>query len=336
MANPLKRPIQGIDRFQQGRRWLAFPFATARKFGDDQAGNLAARVAYYGFFSLFPLLLVFVTILGLVLRGHPGLQHRVVNSALANFPVIGSDLKTNVHALSSHATLALVVGIVFAVLAGVRVVKAMENALNTVWNVPFKNRPNYVFSTLRAIVMLVVLGVITLVSAGAASVGGGSSTWWWVAGGAILSLLFNFALFMLAFRILTTASVSWGDVLPGAVVGAVFWTILQSLGGYYIGHQVKGATGTYGTFAVVVGLLTWICLGAQLTLYAAEINAVKVNGLWPRSILRTPPTEADQRELRQLAEVQERRPGQEVVTSLPGEGGPQLPRERPDEVRKAG
>ena len=335
MADPLRRPLLGIDRFQQRRRWLALPFATAKKFGDDQAGNLAALVAYYGFFSLFPLLLVFVTILGMVLRGHPVLQHRVVNSALANFPVIGSDLRNNVHALSSHTTPALVVGIVIAVWAGLRVVKAMENGLNTVWNVPFKDRPSFLVSTLRAVVMLAVFGTITLVSAGAASVGAGSSTWWWIAGGAVLSLLFNFALFMLAFRILTVAPVSWGDVLPGAVVGAVFWTILQSLGGYYIGHQVKGATGTYGTFAVVVGLLTWIYLGAQITLYAAEINVVRAHALWPRSILRRPPTEADQRELSRLAKVEERRPGQQVETTMPDEGGRQVDQERPEELRRA-
>src|SRR5579875_2273318 len=107
MGNALRR----FDAFQQKHAWLAFPLAIVKKSSDDQAGNLAALVAYYGFFSLFPLLLVLVTILGIVLRGNPSLQHQIVTSALANFPVIGSDLRTNVHSLSSHSALSLVIGI---------------------------------------------------------------------------------------------------------------------------------------------------------------------------------------------------------------------------------
>src|SRR5437870_4011296 len=89
----IDRPLKAIDDVQQRRRWLAFPFAVLKKFGDDQAGNLAALIAYYGFFSLFPLLLVFVTVLGYVLRGHPALLASIQNSTLAKFPVVGSDIK---------------------------------------------------------------------------------------------------------------------------------------------------------------------------------------------------------------------------------------------------
>ena len=75
--NAIQRTLQRIDAFQQRRKWLAFPFAVVKKFGDDRAGNLAALIAYYGFFSLFPLLLVMVSVLGFILRGHPDLQSRI-------------------------------------------------------------------------------------------------------------------------------------------------------------------------------------------------------------------------------------------------------------------
>jgi YihY family inner membrane protein len=317
MGNLLRRTANGIDGYQQRHRWLAFSYATIRKFVDDGAGRLAALIAYYGFFSLFPLLLVLVSVVGLVLHGDPGFQHRVVNSALANFPVVGPDLRRNVHALSTHATLTLTVGTMLAIWAGLGVVRAAEHALNTVWNVPFRNRPSFVFSVVRGLLMLAVLGIVTVVAAGVAGVGAGIHGWYWTVAGIALSLPLNLLLFMLAFKILTSAPLAWSDVWPGAAVAAVVWTVLQTVGGYYVGHQLKGASSTYGTFAIVIGLLAWMYLGAQVTLFAAEVNVVKLNRLWPRSITREPPTLADERELERLAKVEERWPGQVVETTVP-------------------
>ena len=78
----LLAPVKKFDGFQQRNRALRVPFAVIKKFGDDQAGSLAALVAYYAFFSLFPLLLVFVTVLGFVLHGDPSAQKSVANSVL--------------------------------------------------------------------------------------------------------------------------------------------------------------------------------------------------------------------------------------------------------------
>lgn len=313
--NPAQKALEGVDRFQQRRRWLAFPYAVVKKSGDDQAANLAALVAYYGFFSLFPLMLVFVTILGIALRGNVSLQQSLANSALANFPVIGADISKNIHSLQGGG-LALAIGIALTLWSGLGVVKVMQTAMNTVWNVPYKYRPNFLLATLRALIMLVVLGVITVASAAAGSAGAGSDTWWWAVIGILVSLALNFVLFMLAFRILTAEDVSWADVRPGAIVGAVAWTLLQALGGYYVGHQLKGASNTYGTFAVVIGLLAWIYLGAQITLLAAEINVVKKRRLWPRGMVQPPLTEADARALTHYAKQEERRPEEEVIVDI--------------------
>jgi YihY family inner membrane protein len=316
--NAAEKAVRGADRFHQRRRWLAFPYAVVKKFGDDEAGNLAALVAYYGFFSVFPLLLVFVTILGMVLRGNTGLQDSIVQSALAKFPVIGTQISNNIHSLTGSG-LALGVGIALSLWAGLGVVKVMQTAMNTVWNVPYRYRPNFLRSTIRALIMLVVLGVITVASAAAGSVGAASHTWWWMVIGLIVSLVLNFVLFMLAFRILTTENVSWGDVRPGAIIGAVAWTVLQALGGYYVAHQLRGASDTYGTFATVIGLLAWIYLGAQVTLLAAEVNVVKKRRLWPRGIVQPPLTEADEQALSDYAKQQERRPEERVDVTIEAE-----------------
>jgi YihY family inner membrane protein len=207
--------------------------------------------------------------------------------------------------------LALGIGIALSLWAGLGVLKAMQTAMNTVWNVPYRYRPNFLKATLRAVMMLVVL-VITAASAAAGSVRAGSGTWWWAAIGIFLSLILNLVLFMLAFRILTTEDVSWADVRLGAIIAAVAWTVLQAVGGYYVSHQLKGASETYGTFATVIGLLAWISLGAQVTLLAAEGNVVKKRHLWPRGIVQPPLTEADERALTDYAKQEERRPEEEV------------------------
>ena len=139
------RSVQRLDRFQQRHRVLAFPFAVRQKFAEDQGGYLAASVTYYAFFSIFPLLLVLVTLLGYALEGDPDLQRRVLDSALADFPVIGPQLEDNVHSLTGSAA-ALVIGIGVAVWAGTGVALAVENALDHIWGVPIRRRANPLMS----------------------------------------------------------------------------------------------------------------------------------------------------------------------------------------------
>jgi YihY family inner membrane protein len=305
------RLLRRADEKHRQRAWIAFPYAVMKKFGDDQAGNLAALIAYYGFLSLFPLMLVLVTLLGLLLRDNPELQDTIQTSALATFPVLGDQISSNVDSLRGSG-LALGIGLGLALWAGLGVMKVLQTAMNAVWNVPFRARPNFWVSLLRAIVMLFVLGVITMASAAAGSVGGGSDSWLLGIFGIAMSVVLNLVLFLLAFRILTSEDVTWGVVFPGALVAALAWTTLQAIGGYIVSHQLQGASPTYGTFAIVIGLLAWIYLGAQMTLIAAEVNVVRKRRLWPRAIVQPPLTEADERALKSYAEQEERRPEEHV------------------------
>jgi YihY family inner membrane protein len=310
-----ERLLRRVDRQHQQRAWIAFPYAVMKKFGDDQAGNLAALIAYYGFLSLFPLMLVLVTLLGMVLRNNPGLQDTIRTSALANFPVIGDEISKNVHSLRGSG-LALGIGLALALWAGLGVMKVSQNAMNAVWNVPYRRRPNFLRSLLRAVLLLLVLGVITLASAAAGSIGAGSDSWLVGIAGIAISIVLNLVLFLLAFRILTTENVTWGDVFPGALIAALAWTALQAVGGYIVSHQLQGASDTYGTFAMVIGLLAWIYLGAQITLFAAEVNVVRKRRLWPRAIVQPPLTDADERALKSYAKQEERRPEEDVIVRI--------------------
>jgi YihY family inner membrane protein len=306
----LLAPIKRFDAFQQRSRTLRVPFAVVKKFGDDQAGSLAALVAYYAFFSLFPLLLVFVTVLGFVLNGDPSAQKSVENSVLGQFPIISNQIKG--HHLQGHAV-SLVIGIVTTLLAGFGITGAAQNAFNRVWAVPFKHRPNFWQSRLRSLLLLLSLGGLFLAGTVASGlVSGGLGGPLLKLAGIVISLAVNFALFVAAFKLLTSADLRARDLVWGAGFAAVAWEVLQVLGGIYIHHVVSKASDTYGTFALVIGVLAWLHLGAQLTLYGAELNSVLARKLYPRSLLGPPETEADQSTLRRLAEVEERSDHEQV------------------------
>jgi YihY family inner membrane protein len=307
-------PVKRFDRFQQRHRGLAIPMAVIRKFGQDGAGRQAALVAYYAFFSLFPLLLVFVTILGYVLQHNPGELTSVENSVRANFPAVGSYLKFS----SLHGSLlALILGVLTSLWSGLGVTNAAQNAFDTVWAVPFKERPDFLQTRLRGLMLLVSLGLLFLVATAASGLvtGGLGGAGAKVAGIAV-SLLANIVLFLAAFRLMTSRTVRTSCLWVGVLVAAVFWTILQAVGGLYVGHTLKHLPAGYTSFAFVIGLLVWLHLGAQMTLYAAEVNVVVERRLWPRSLLGPPVEPADQRALTDLAKVEERHPAEIVDVSF--------------------
>ncbi len=305
----LLRPVRAFDRRQQAHRWLAIPIAVVKKFSDDGAGGLAALIAYYAFFSLFPLLLVFTTILGFVLQGDSGAQQSIRSSVLGHFPIIGGQLQSE----QLHGrTIALVIGTVASLWAGLGVTQAAQNAFDTVWAVPRKQRPDFLRKRLRGFALVAVLGVMFLISSLVSGlVTGGLGGVALKIVGIALSLLINLVLFAAAFRLLTVATVPSRCLWIGVVAGSVLWEILQVLGGYYVGHVIRHASSTYGLFALVIGLLAWLHLGAQTTLYAAEINVVLTRGLWPRSIF-SPEVPADERALTALAKVEERSDREQV------------------------
>jgi YihY family inner membrane protein len=265
--------------------------AVWKKFSDDQAGDLAALVAYYSFASLFPLLLVFVTVLDIVLGSHPALRDQVLSSTFAQFPVVGPQMKSNVHSLNQTGT-ALAVGLLLTFLGARGVAGAVQNALNSVWDVPRERRPGFPWSLLRGITLIIVVGlgvIATSLLSGLAAGAGHSLTG---AGGGVpaiaVSLLLNIGLFWLGFRLATASEVSTGDLFPGALLAAIAWQVLQLIGGYIIGHQITRSSSLYGAFAVVLGLLAWLYLQAQITLYAVEANVVRARRLWPRSLTVSP------------------------------------------------
>jgi YihY family inner membrane protein len=303
-----KHVLRIVDRFQQRRRCLAVPVAVAKKFGDDQGGNLAALIAFRAFFSLFPLLLLLTTVLGYVLAGNPGLREEAVHSALVQFPVIGEQIQ--VSSLEGSGV-ALAIGIAGSLWAGFGVVLATEAALDRVWAVPFRDRPGFLESRLRALGLLAVLGTLTLASTVASGLAGGGAGPLGPAGGIAISVAINLLVFAAVFSLLGTRSAPFSRLLPGVVLAAVCWSGLQLAGGYFVSHEVRNAAPAYGTFALVLGLLVWVNLGATLTVLSAELNVVRARRLWPRSLLGVDRDE-DERVMRALAEAEARDESQRI------------------------
>lgn len=313
MASPLKGLIERVDGYQRRHPWLGFPIGVVKKFGDDDAGKQAALIAYYAFFSIFPLMLVMVTLLGFFLGKSSHLADEVVHSVISRFPIIGNQVKQNVHSLKGSG-IALAIGIVGALWGGMGVVQAAQGAMDAVWHVPRKERPNFIKSRTRALVLLLVLGagvVGSVVLTSLATAGTGHSIWT-KALALVISTVVNFAVFLAAMKLLTVADVSWGQLLPGAVVAAVAGIVLQAIGGYIVGHTFQNASNTYGFFGVVIAMLSWIYLQAQVFLLAAEVNTVRAYRVWPRGLDADDPTDGDKLVLKGLAQTEERREDEDV------------------------
>ncbi|HYN17504.1 MAG TPA: YihY/virulence factor BrkB family protein [Actinomycetes bacterium] len=326
----LQRLVQAVDDFQRRHRWLAFPVAVVKKFGEDQAGHRAALLAYYGFFSLFPLLLVAVTVLGFLLQGDAELGQRIVDSALAQFPIIGEQLRGTVEGSRLRGSgLALTLGLLLALWGGLGVAEAAQSAMNGIWNVPRRRYPNFLLRRLRGLAWLVILGGGLLLASVISGFAAAADTAWSGPAGVAAATAVNMLLFLLGFRVLTVRNVSLRSLLPGAVLAALAWALLQWLGGWFVARQLSRASATYGAFALVIGLLSWLYVASMVTLFAAELNVVMTRRLWPRSLAPPPLGGADERALEGLAKQEERLPDQRVEVSFDGDAEP--PEERAGE-----
>ncbi|MHB8219061.1 MAG: YihY/virulence factor BrkB family protein [Acidimicrobiales bacterium] len=316
--NPIERFLRRIDRSQQKSAPAAFAFGVVKKFGDDRAGSLAALIAYYGFASLFPLLLLLFTILGMTAGGDPAFASRVEHSALSQFPVIGTDLQKNIKVLHDESAFGLVIGIVGLLWGSQGAVQVGQYAMAEVWNVPGVDRPNFWVRLARTYTMMAVLGGFLVLSTAAAGVTSFAHSWPAVAvvGTSLFSIVVNVVLYIVAFRVLTPRQVPTRHLLPGAVLGGVAWTVFLYAGTLLIAHTLRHAHEVYGFFGTVLGLVAWIYLGAEMTMYMAELNVVRARRLWPRSIISPPLTEADRRVLEYLSAQGVRRPEQQVTVNF--------------------
>ena len=281
--------VSRADSYQRRHRWAGLSLAVLYKFADDQGTYLAAQITYYGFVAVFPLLLLLAAILEYALHGNQHLQHQVLDSTLVQFPVIGDQITANIRSFHG-STAGLVIGILGCVYGGLGIVQATQNTVNKVWGVPRGSRPSPVGARLRSL-LLAFGGASVIVTTVLSALGAAADAYGASLGAGVRALVtaaaiaLNVTLFTAAFKVLTARPFTVREIGAGAVAAAVTWQALQLAGTLLLGHKLKGATATYGLFALVLGLLAWIYLGAVTTVICAEFNAVRAGQLWPRSLL---------------------------------------------------
>jgi YihY family inner membrane protein len=334
--NPVERAIRSVDATQRRFTPTAFVFGVVKKYGDDNGGVLASNLAYSAFVSLFPLLLVLVTILGLAAAVDATFKADVLHAVAGQVPLIGNQLTGNVHQLKRSSIIGLIVGFVGLVWGSAGLAQAGLFTMEQVWNLPGPARPGYVQRLGRAGLFLALLGGGVIVTTALASL----STY--LHDGLavkipleLVTAAFNVGMYIGAFRALTPKGVPTRSLLPGAITGGILWTVLQVLGTYLV-HHFLHSDSVYGVFGTVLGLLAWIYLAVEITVYSAEINVVLARRLWPRSIVQPPLTEADRVSMALQALQNQRRPEQQIEVTFddrpPGAEVPDQTPRTPDDV----
>lgn len=316
--NPIERAVRGFDGWQQRHPVVGFPIAVIKKFGDDQGGNLVSLLAYYSFVATFPLLLALTAVLGAILRAHPELQERLVNSAFAEFPIIGGQLHQQLGVAGfGHTTVSLSVGVLGALYGARGFANGLQNALNTVWAVPKVDWPGFAPRYARTIAGLLVLALIVLVTGASGTAAGAAESWGFHgvparAASIAVGTVLGFGFFLALFRVAVASSVPTRAMLPGAAVSAVGWQLLLTVAGVIVSHQLRHAQAVAGFFGVVIGLLSWLALQATLIIYAIEADVVRAKGMWPRSIIQPPLIEGDKLYYNEKLRSETRRPEQHL------------------------
>jgi len=288
----LNRAIDAVDRFQQRHQPTAILAACIRAYSDARGSMLAGLTTFYGFLAIFPLLLLFFTLVAVTLKNHPQLQARLINAVLSQFPDLGRHLEAQIHTLSANSVAVGVITTIGLIWGGLGVSRALTHASMTLWLVPRVDEPPF-WSRLRREVG--VIGVVSAtIIAGAISTAFSTnrvaesilgSTWLHL-GELALSAIINMVGYFFALKLLAPTHNTWRTFAPGAVLGGLGWTAVLGLGSALLAHHLGSLGALYGVFAVVLGLVFWINLGTQLFLFATTLTVVLSMKSWPRSLRR--------------------------------------------------
>lgn len=294
--NIFQKFIVKVDSFQQKHKSTAFSFAVIKKYSDDRAGYQAALVTYYGFLSLFPLLLILSTVATIAGTRNPAFGDQLVNSVSSYFPGLGESLNNSIKGASRTGP-ALLIGLLFALYGARGVADAFRHAANNIWHVPMARRSGFPRSQIRSFCLIVGAGcgfiAAAIITGYAATSGSGM-------GARMLSIACNlvilYGVFVFIMRLSLPLSIPVKKFRFGAAFCAVGVTVLQQLGTILLAHHAKGLSSAYSAVLVsTLGLIAWIYLQSQVVMYAMVIDTVRDGNLWPRSLSGQKLTSVDKR-----------------------------------------
>jgi uncharacterized BrkB/YihY/UPF0761 family membrane protein len=237
------------------------------------SGRNAWVLAFFGFLSIFPLLLAATTILGFVLEGNDDLQQRIIDGALADIPLIGQELQNDPTSLNG-SWWALIIGLGGALWSSTKAFVALQGALDDIWEIGVDHRDAMPKQRGKALLGLLFVGAAQVGSVAITAVVNAAGLP--VVGRLAATVAINIAVLAAMYRFLTAAEPTWNDVWPGAVIAGIAFSVLQYFGSAIANRIQDGAADTYASFAVVLGLVTWLSFLAIASLMSAEFNAALV------------------------------------------------------------
>ena len=283
---------------------LGYPIGVIYKYFDDQGNYLASIITYYAFIAIFPIMLLASSILGFLLQGNAELQQKVIDSALGQFPIIGTQL--NLPEGLKGSTWAIVIGSLVAIYGCLGLGQAVQNALNIAWSVPRNSRPNPLLLRLKSLVLLLTAGVAVLVVSALSILGSSTEVFshdvdatirWAIQ---VTTVLLNGTVLTILFRLGAARDHRIRYAAPGGFAVAVMWLLLQYVGTLYVTNVLTKTGPVNQTFGLVLGMMGLIWFAAVMGVLGMEVNVVLARRLWPRALLtpftdKVDLTEADRR-----------------------------------------
>ncbi len=300
-----------VDRWQRSHGLAAVLYGVVKKFGDDSTNQFVVQLGWYGFVAVYPLLLLVITVFGFVGAGDLG--HRVV-ATLHEFPVVGQQFNPERGSSTLHGSIpGLIIGLAGLAYGAQGVTQTAQQAMVRVWNIPRREVAGFLAHLIRSLTGLTIIGGTFLANAALATFATSGGLGYVVRVPVLVGMVVvNIGLYLAAFRSLTPAAIGTGDLVPGAALAAFGFTLLITIGGGLVQHQVRNSSATYGQFGIVIGLVAFFFLLAKISLYGAELNPVLTRHLWPRALSSGDPTEADDRVLHDIVHQDLRRPDQRI------------------------
>jgi membrane protein len=280
--------VASIDRLQRRQPVFGFPWAVIKRYVEDRGGWLGSLISYYGFFSLYPLLVAFTTIATLLFGDHPKTLERILTAVWSKVPFATTDVAEQVNGqvedLSGQGWVA-VVALLVSLWGAIGVVRVLQDAVNTMWGVPRYRRPPYLAKMGRGALMLALLGLGVIASAVVTGITLGLDLPVIAAvGAALLNIVLSVILTLAIYRLVLGRSVPLRELVPGAVIMGVGVWGLTLIGGLYVQRVIARMTNVFGPFASTVGLLAYVSLLIQTFVLATEVNVVRSKRLWPRAL----------------------------------------------------
>ncbi|NDC22367.1 YihY/virulence factor BrkB family protein [bacterium] len=281
-----------IDTYQRNHKIAGFSYGVYKKYSEDEVGKKVALLTYYGFLSLFPLLLLIATAVSIFTADDPQAQATATNTIARYIPAIGDQLYSHIHSINKNG-FALIVALLFTLYGARGAIENFRESAKSIWHEPKKNDP-FAKNILRSLIILFVgtigLVIASIITGNVADAGNGLLF-------KVLSVLVNvFVLFWVFIFILKTSidrKISIKKIRLGALISSVGLVLLQIIGGVLLAHQLKTLDTLYSVFALPLGLMFWIYLQSQVVYIAVIVSAVNSKKLWPRAIDQNNPTTAD-------------------------------------------